>query len=230
MAGGPKNTYPTPPGMDAEMQNIYHDLKYPNIQYAIISSETVTTSSITALTLGGNANANSFKITRLANGTAATDAAAFGQITTITGGQLPATATNDNATVGNLGEYISSTTALNSYTLTSGAFSSVAAVTLTAGDWDLFPMGCVDQISGANVFTRVNYCVTTTQNGGAGCVFMTNQWDAPAPITAGNPMCSEGMMVRESISSTTTFYLNDFATWSTGSVGGNGTLLARRAR
>jgi len=48
-AGGPKWTYPSVRGLDDEMQNIYHNISYPIINYATISSETVTYSSITTL-------------------------------------------------------------------------------------------------------------------------------------------------------------------------------------
>lgn len=85
LAGGPRNTYQTPPapaGLNDEISNIYHDLQYPIINFAQISSETVKVSSITTLSIGANLNANSYKITNLANGSAATDAAAFGQIPT----------------------------------------------------------------------------------------------------------------------------------------------------
>jgi len=41
-AGGPKYTYPSPKGMDDEMNNIYHDLKYPNIINGTASTMTVT--------------------------------------------------------------------------------------------------------------------------------------------------------------------------------------------
>jgi hypothetical protein len=42
LAGGPKYTYRDTPGLDDEMNNVYHDIKYPVIQYGSVSSETVT--------------------------------------------------------------------------------------------------------------------------------------------------------------------------------------------
>lgn len=82
-ASGPKYTGAnTDPQVNQEFINAYQDIRNPVINYAQISSETVKVSSITQLSLGGNASANGFKITGLANGTAATDAVAFGQIVT----------------------------------------------------------------------------------------------------------------------------------------------------
>lgn len=49
-AGGPKYTYQSIPGLNDEMQNIYHDIAYPIENYATISSATITN-----LVLGGHA-------------------------------------------------------------------------------------------------------------------------------------------------------------------------------
>lgn len=43
-AGGPKYTYPTVRGLDDEMNNIYHDLKYPIINSAVASTLTINSS------------------------------------------------------------------------------------------------------------------------------------------------------------------------------------------
>jgi hypothetical protein len=42
LAGGPKSTYPTPPGLDSEMQNIYHDIANPVINIGVASTMTIT--------------------------------------------------------------------------------------------------------------------------------------------------------------------------------------------
>lgn len=64
-----------------EFVNVYHDIQFVSPSTATIQAETVTVSTITNLAVGGNLNANNFKVTNLANGTAATDAVALGQIT-----------------------------------------------------------------------------------------------------------------------------------------------------
>lgn len=71
-----------------------------------------------------------------------------------TGGQLIGTTTNDNATAGNIGEYISAFVAVGSPTaLTSTANLNMATITLTPGDWDVTLL--VNFIAGAA--TSVTY-------------------------------------------------------------------------
>ena len=75
IAGGPKYTYPSPPspqGLDDEMQNIYHNISYPAINFVNISSGTISFVNITSATV-----TNQLKVP---NGSASNDAAAFGQI------------------------------------------------------------------------------------------------------------------------------------------------------
>ncbi len=73
LAAGPKYTYPTPRGLDDEMQNVYHDIKFPTISTATIQNETVSVSSISTMTVsnsiiafnginagGNNTGANSY--------------------------------------------------------------------------------------------------------------------------------------------------------------------------
>ena len=42
LANGPKYTYPEVPGLDDEMNNIYHDIKNPVINYGTASTMTIT--------------------------------------------------------------------------------------------------------------------------------------------------------------------------------------------
>src|SRR5215469_14973398 len=54
-----------------------------------------------------------------------------------TPGQLPGTATNDNAAAGNVGEFVISTVARGSAVpLSTGTAANMTSVSLTAGDWD----------------------------------------------------------------------------------------------
>ncbi len=55
------------------------------------------------------------------------------------GRQLPGTTTNDNASAGNVGEFVSSEVALGTTSaLTSGAPQNLTSVPLAAGDWDVW--------------------------------------------------------------------------------------------
>src|SRR5262249_14262350 len=72
---------------------------------------------------------------------------------TAAAGQLPATATNDSASAGNLGEYVSSTIPSGSaVSLTTNTQANVTSIPLTAGDWDI---DAVAQFTG-NVATTVS--------------------------------------------------------------------------
>lgn len=51
-------------------------------------------------------------------------------------GQIPGTATNDNAASGKVGEYISNDSA-GGVSLTTNAAATVATITLSPGDWDV---------------------------------------------------------------------------------------------
>jgi hypothetical protein len=124
-------------------------------------------------------NMGSNKITNLANGTAASDAAAFGQITAANAGALPltggtlsgnlsftttstqgvvGTTTNNNAAAGNIGEYVSSYA--NATNMGSGGVvRDLTSISLTAGDWDVSIVadclpsttGCTDFAIGASI-------------------------------------------------------------------------------
>lgn len=98
------------------------------------SIDTTNASNITSGTLAvsaGGTGATTAAAARTALGVTATAIAASGQ--------LPGTATNDNASAGNVGEYISSTIASGSaVALTTGVSANVTSISLTAGDWDVF--------------------------------------------------------------------------------------------
>jgi hypothetical protein len=87
-AGGPKSTFPKPPGMDAEMQNIYHDIANPVINYGTCSSCTITSLAISTITFVSSSTVTNETVTNLTvltkatvpNGVNSTDAAAYGQV------------------------------------------------------------------------------------------------------------------------------------------------------
>src|SRR5262245_65322767 len=68
----------------------------------------------------------------------AADGASGGFIKDSEAGNLPATATNDSASAGKLGESIVAELAAGSATgLTSTTAKTIASIALTAGDWDI---------------------------------------------------------------------------------------------
>lgn len=71
-AGGPKYTYPSPPsppGLDDEMQNVYHNISYPTINYGTASSMTVTSLSISTVTSVSSATFTNLSATNATVGT-----------------------------------------------------------------------------------------------------------------------------------------------------------------
>jgi hypothetical protein len=150
---------------------------------------------------------------------------------TLTTGQLPGTATNDNATAGNVGQYLSSIVLSGAaVALTTNTPLDVATLTLTAGDWDLQGL-CASQPASSAVSTTFICNVTTVAN---------TLVNVPADGTAmgfnnSTQTANGGQSVttdtaRVSISGSTTYHLVMQVTYSPGTLGGYGKLRARRVR
>lgn len=142
-------------------------------------------------------------------------------------GQIQATATNDSASAGNMGEYASSNVASGSaVSLTTATTANVTSISLTAGDWD------VDGVVG---LTGTGLTATSFQ-GGISTTTATmggesNRFDDPLSLSVftGN-VALPTPTVRISISSTTTVYLVANSTFTVGTAGAYGTIRARRVR
>lgn len=98
---------------------------------------------LTGGTMSGAIAMGSNKITGLTSGSTSGDALSWGQAFTSgtitfspTTSGIKGTTTNDNATSGNVGEYISAS-ASNQTFGTSDTYSDGASISLTAGDWDV---------------------------------------------------------------------------------------------
>ncbi len=180
------------------------------------------------LQLGGDENANSHKITNLTNGSAAQDAAAFGQIPVITAGQIVGTNTNNNATAGNVGEYVDSTTSLAAGG-TSATDTNLTSISLTAGDWDVSALIFLSESgsgTGAVVsFFAMSISTTSATQGTLG--------DNAVRITrtgSSDEMFLTQPRVRISIASTTTVYLVYSMTYTGATPRLAGNIRARRMR
>lgn len=152
---------------------------------------------------------------------------------TVSRGQYVGSNTNDSATSGNIGEYISSSVnAGSAVSLTTGTAANVTSISVPAGDWDIG--GVVGMYPGATTNITLFYGSTSTtsatQNSnpgyltslplGAGSGFVTT---AQQTAFALNPM-------RYSFSSTTTVYLVVTANFTVSTNGGFGYIWARRVR
>jgi hypothetical protein len=190
------------PGLNDEFDSNYYEHRYPNWVNAKGSSMTVTYINTSSITLNGSS---------------------------LVGGQLPATATNDSASAGRLGEYISGTGSAVSFGGGSGVYNEVASISLTPGDWDL----TFQYSFNANGAT-VTALIVGIASGSAGdsCTGCSVGDTSGNFVATSFPSQLFGTIshVRKSVSATTTFYGKQFGTYSVATPQGTGRLVARRVR
>lgn len=143
---------------------------------------------------------------------------------------LVASATNDSATAGDLGEYQEAEVLVGAaVALTTATDANVTSLSLTAGDWDVW--GEVSfSLNAATTVTAVNGWISTTSatlptapNKGALATLTTT-------LTTGATQCLPVGVRRVSLSATTTVYLSARAAFAVNTMSAYGILCARRAR
>lgn len=143
-------------------------------------------------------------------------------------GQLPGTATNDNASVGSVGEFISASLAGGSAVsmAIAGTDTNITSISLTAGDWD---------VNGAVVFGGTSVNATLMVAG----VSSTSNTQPSQPTTGRGSMSQAAAAPanavvtgreRFSLSATTTVYLVASCVAGAGTCTGFGKIEARRVR
>lgn len=142
-------------------------------------------------------------------------------------GQLPATATNDNASAGNIGEYIESVIlSASPVSATSNTPSNVTSISLTAGDWDV--TGAVLQLPAASTSFTANISSISTTSASLDVTYLVaSRFAAFVPV---NPLGGHSLTRRISVAGTTTVYLVQQATFTVSTTGGYGYIFARRRR
>lgn len=149
----------------------------------------------------------------------------------VTAGQLPGTATNDNASVGNVGQLVSSNIVIGSaVTLTTATPLDITTISLTAGDWDV--QGACTSSPAGSTTTSVFICsvgttlntVNTTPSDSSG--FGLNNSSQPA----GGAQTIVTDTARFSLSATTTIHLVAQANFAVSTMGAYGKIRARRVR
>jgi hypothetical protein len=151
------------------------------------------------------------------------------------------TATNDNAVATGIGEYICAQVtnggspagcATNSSTpvsLTTATAATVASISLTAGDWDVWATECLNVGAGATPSAWTASINTTpavqATPPGAGAYFVN-----VTGFVVAQPQCEVVGYTRASLSATTTEYLVATSSFAGGTVSAYGYLAARRAR
>lgn len=147
-------------------------------------------------------------------------------------GQLPGTITNNNASAGNVGEYIETiVTSASPVALTTATAANMGSVSLTAGDWDVT---FVDEFGG-NGATVVQSLVASVSlnsanldnaNGRAS----TGQYGTTIFGSATGFVTQVVPSVRISLSATTTVYGVCYATFTINTANCWGRISARRLR
>lgn len=145
-------------------------------------------------------------------------------------GQLPATATNDNATAGNIGEYavLSVSAGASVPIANSGTAVNVGTLSLTAGDWDVrgnVGISAAASTQVTRVLGGINLVSATIPSSGQPGAFNMVQG-----FTGANSVVVPLDTVRVSIASTTTVYLVANASFTISTAAAFGSMSARRVR
>lgn len=143
---------------------------------------------------------------------------------------IPGTTTNNNATAGNIGEYVESIVAAGSaVSISTSTAANITSISLTAGDWNVSAIGLINPAATTNVSLFEASVGTTTsarnttvgfygQLGNLGVIAASY---VPTVVIAGS---------RFSLSATTTIYLVAFSIFTVSTNAAFGIIRARRVR
>ncbi|WP_202353478.1 hypothetical protein [Mesorhizobium sp. 113-1-2] len=148
-------------------------------------------------------------------------------------GQDVGTATNDNAIVGNIGEYVESiVTSGSAVALTTAAGKTITSLTLQPGDWDVDGTVAIFPANTTNVTQLAGSISGSTNN-----VDVTAGRYVEPPFPSGGFVYNGAKAVhlpvptqRISINAATTYYLVALATFTVAGASAFGTIRARRVR
>jgi hypothetical protein len=153
---------------------------------------------------------------------------------TLTGAVTPSqtagvvgTTTNNNANAGAIGEYIN-VDHLTNVAMTTSVAINIASISLTAGDWDV--EGNVQlsfSVGGSVIYASISTISATLGGGMSGFQGFAQLNLNAASLTA---MILPTGPARVSIAATTPVYLVGYATFSSGTCNGQGSIFARRRR
>lgn len=152
---------------------------------------------------------------------------------TMTAGQLAGTATNDNASAGNVGQFLSGQLlAASRITLANGTPANVTSVALTPGDWDVTGTVTFESDTTTSVVsmtTHINTVSATTCTLDAVCSGGLTYAAAGVVLGAANSFVNSPV-IRVSLAGNTTYFLNVFAAFGTSFLKASGMIRARRMR
>jgi hypothetical protein len=147
-------------------------------------------------------------------------------------GELVGTTTNDDATAGRLGEYVSSVLGAGSaVALTTATPANVTSISLTAGDWDVW--GAVVHNPAATTTITILHAAINTTSATLPTVGLDTRGYTLfrcASFAPAAPMAYPVPVSRVSLGATTTIYLVAQATFATSTMSAYGFIAARRVR
>lgn len=205
------------PKLNDELDANYKEHSFPNWINARGSSATITYISASTITVNG-----------IATGTLTASTG------TVPSFMVVGTATNDDAPVYRLGQYITSAVpGASAVTLTQSGnpYVDITSISLTPGDWELHFLILYFASVGVVGFSYADGGVgTVTGNDGTGLIFGDNATEATEPpsTAAANEMSVGG--IRVSIATSKTYYLKALAAYSAGTAKAYGRISARRVR
>lgn len=143
-------------------------------------------------------------------------------------GQLLGTNTNDAASAGNVGQFVTSFVAEGSaVSMSTGVNTNITSISLTAGDWDV--SGMLLYVGTASGISGYTICATST-TGGVGTLGQNKNSLAFAGSIASAESGITLPPIRVSLASTTTYYLVGSIGFSGGTATTFGSISARRVR
>lgn len=158
-----------------------------------------------------------------------TNSVAFTSTATAASGQLPATATNDNAAAGKVGEYVQSAIAVSTVSLSTGTAKDVTSISLTAGDWDVNVSAYFTLTASTNV-TVLQASISGTTNTIDTTVGKWSQITFPGTVPGAGQTTLSIPSYRLSLSGTTTVYFVVQGNFTVSTMTAGGLIRARRAR
>ena len=187
-------------------------------------------STASATVTGGTINGTSVGATTTSTG-AFTTVTASNTITPSQVGGIVGTNTNNNAQAGSIGEFVTSSVVSGSAVpLTNATSANVTSISLTAGDWDVWANAGF-LAAGTTTIASIAGGISTTSatlpgNAGTSTAIFSL---GVALSTGASPSMPTGT-VRLSLAATTTVFLVVNAGFAVSTLGGFGTIAARRRR
>ncbi len=240
-------SYPTAPSTNTvPVVTSSNTITYQQVNNAQIAAGTITSANIGTNVVGntnirqgvarsvigvtGNATANEADIQGTTRQVLAVNVAGTGLVfAQPQGDQLLGTITNDSATSGNIGEYISATVNTPGSAISTNTPANITSTTIGAGDYDVWGIVYFVPASTTSV-TIMQSSISTTSATISQTPGNWQQFCLASAVPVNSPISFTVGPIRLSLASTTTIYLVAQAQFATSTMTAYGTLQIRRVR